>query len=221
MLWPDELDAFSINSWNSTFESMTSRRAEGEQTKSRIKPFLLGVGLAVAATQGWSYDRNLAITDIQTHGPTIQNQNVAKTIDLHDVILVNDETQVVPASLEGPEDTAYRPATLNAELKRLQDMQQSLSDLVSINPKTIRVARIIADQIPTSVAPSIGFDEMGNVFLHFRDESVDAYLTIEQRALHLFCKVMGQRNIYIDNEPFIGKRLPTNIRDKLSEIFAA
>jgi hypothetical protein len=199
---------------------MTSLRAEGEQTKSRIKPFLLAVGLAVAATQGWAYDRNLAITDIHTHGPPVLSQNVTKTIDLP-AILAEDETQVATASLEGPENTVYRSTTLSIELKKLQDMHRSLIDLVPINPKTIRVARIIADQIPVSVAPSIGFDEMGNVFLHFKDERVDAYLTIEQRALHLFCKVVDQRNIYIDNEPFIGKRLPTKIRDKLSEIFVA
>jgi hypothetical protein len=219
-MWSDEVDVFSIKSWNSAFASLNSWRAERKPAKTGLAPFILAAGLAVAATHGLASDRNLATTATHMHGPPIPSPNVSRVIDVP-MVLASGQDQVEPVFLEEPEEGAFRPAALNAELKKLQRMQRSLIDLVSINSKTVRVARLIAHQIPTPITPSIGFDESGNVFLHFKDERVDAYLTIEQRALHLFCKVVGARNIYIDDEPFIGKRLPKKIRDKFSEIFVA
>jgi hypothetical protein len=161
----------------------------------------------------------LAIAALQAHAPPVLTQKIAKSGALP-VLQIGEETQEVNAPINAPQDTAYSPVTLNAELRKLQSMHRSLIDFLSIDLKTVRVARLISHQIPAPVAPSIGFDDAGNVFLHFKDERVSAYLTVEQRVLHLFCKVVNQRNTYIDNEPFNGKRLPTKIRDKLSEIFA-
>lgn len=216
----DELDVFTIESWNSTFTSLNSWHELRNKAKSGMARFVVGASLAAVAMQSLAHDENLAIADVRTNGPPISFQNITKSIDLP-VILPDDQTDEAPLALEGPEGQPYNSATLNAELKKIRDIRRSLIDLVSINDKTIRVAGIIAHQIPAPINPSIGFDEAGNIFLHFKHEKVDAYLTIEQHALHLFCKVVGQRNIYIDNEPFFGKRLPTKIRDKLSEIFVA
>jgi hypothetical protein len=185
-----------------------------------MAPFLLGASLAAVAMQSLAHDNNLAIADLNMHGPPILAQSITRSVEIL-TLPASSTRQEVPKATEQFEDTTYNPVALNTELKTLRKMQQSLIDVVSINPKTVRIARIISHQISAPVAPTIGFDDAGNVFLHFKNDRVDAYLTVEQQALHLFCKIVGQRNIYIDNEPFFGKRLPTKIRDKLSEIFSA
>jgi hypothetical protein len=115
----------------------------------------------------------------------------------------------------------FEPGWLNAGLKHLRETgASSLPDGIYINPKSVRAARIVSHQLRTTVTPTVGIDDEGNVFLHFQNERTEAYLTLQPRAMHLFCKVSGKPNIYIDDVPFVGQKLPAKIREQLAELFA-
>jgi hypothetical protein len=134
-------------------------------------------------------------------------------------VLQDDVATLAPAPAE---ILTFEPGWLNAGLKRLREVRASaLPDGAPINPKSVRVARIVSHQFRIETAPSVGIDDEGNVFLHFKNNRAEAYLTIQPQAMHLFCKVAGKPNIYIDDEPFVGQKLPTKIRKQLAELFAS
>lgn len=119
-------------------------------------------------------------------------------------------------------DELFQASALNSFLKRVRSIEGSFAPGgPAIDKRTVRFARIIAHQLPAKIPPSVGFDGEGNVFLHFVSDKGDGYLTIEPEALHLFCKVSGRPNVYIDDVSYSGKRLPKSIRDTLSNLFAA
>lgn len=107
----------------------------------------------------------------------------------------------------------YNIPLLNERLKQARDAYD-------MNYKAVRALRIVAHQIPSKVQPLVGGAEDGDAFLHFENERGNAYLTADAHALHLLHLPANGPNIYIDDEPFVGKRLPTNIRNILTSVLA-
>ena len=58
----------------------------------------------------------------------------------------------------------------------------------------------------------VGIDRDGHVFLHLKGHTGEAYLTVEPTQLHLLKVAKDGSNLYVDDAPFNGKKLPVEIR---------
>jgi hypothetical protein len=163
-------------------------------------------GPPAAISQGWS--------EVRSHTP-----DGVSTVTVY---LDTDATEPGTADAEVTRQSLeeFQPRVLNATLKRIREVAEVYSvDGKPLNPKAVRVARIISHQLPVPVAPTVGVNRKGNIFLHFKSPRGEAYLTLEPKALHMYCTMAGRANVYIDDEPFSGQRLPKRVRDQLEELF--
>lgn len=90
------------------------------------------------------------------------------------------------------------------------------------NAASLTAAANIVPQIPNLFADArAGVDGDGNVYLRFRKDDKTMYLTVEPHLIHLLVMQPGQPNVYIDDEKFKGKILPTKIRGVLAANLAS
>lgn len=155
--------------------------------------------------------RKLAFAASVAAAATVLGMNLAHTIAVPVQAAVTWPTEQTPASTR---EALQNSLNVVRGLPNKWDGRHAPKP----NQRSVQVTEYILPQLPDIVAEArAGIDDEGNVFLRLARSNRVAYLTVEPRSMHLLFVEEGQRNVYIDDEPFNGKILPANIKRILDE----
>lgn len=118
-----------------------------------------------------------------------------------------------------PPTAAYTKQSLLESLLKIRRLGVDWTGYSGASPleKSISAAERVLPQLPDIVADArAGVDGDGHVYLRLQQGEKVAYLTVEPRLIHLLYMEPGKPNIYIDDEQFKGKVLPSRIKQILA-----
>lgn len=121
------------------------------------------------------------------------------------------EYQAIPAIMEAHEPVKKE---LGAALEKVALLDEDWNGHSAPKPdsRSIVAAREVLTLLPNNFSDGkIGIDGEGHVYFRLFHDASEALLTVGPAALHLRLKAPGQPNRYVDDEPFVGGKLPGKI----------
>ena len=115
-------------------------------------------------------------------------------------------------------DAEYTRQSLVESLRQIRSLHPNASGyaLPVPDPKSLVAAERRVSQLPDFVAQALaGVDEDGNVYFRFQQGPKVALVTVEPQLMHALYMEPGKSNVYIDDEEFRGKKLPSSIKKLL------